>query len=311
MAGPARDAGWPDNSSTGSSKFIPQIWSGKLVQKFYSTTMFAECANTDYEGEIKGQGDTVIIRTVPDITVSNYTIGAGITYQKPTSPAVELSIDKAKFFAFECNDIEVHQSDLKKMEKWSDDASHKMRIAIDRDVLAYAYTEADAANAGDSAGAISGSYDLGTTGAPVAITKANVLDFLVDMGTVADEADWPDEDRWIALPAWMCGMIKQSDLQDASLSGDGKSILRTGAIGMIDRWKIYRNNQVATTVDGANTAFNLVAGHKAGLTFASQMTKMESLKNPDDFGDLVRGLNVHGYKVVDGKKIMHGYVRKG
>ena len=33
--------------------FIPEIWSGKLIEKFYSATVLAAIANTDYEGEIK------------------------------------------------------------------------------------------------------------------------------------------------------------------------------------------------------------------------------------------------------------------
>ena len=34
------------------------------------------------------------------------------------------------------------------------------------------------------------------------------------------------------------------------------------------------------------------------IAFASQMAKTETLRNPTDFGDLVRGLNVFGHKVV-------------
>ncbi len=36
-----------------SGIFIPQIWSGKLVEKFYAATVLAAISNTDYEGEIK------------------------------------------------------------------------------------------------------------------------------------------------------------------------------------------------------------------------------------------------------------------
>ena len=42
----------------------------------------------------------------------------------------------------------------------------------------------------------------------------------------------------------------------------------------------------------------LIAGHKSAITFASQFTKTETVRNPSDFGDLVRGLQVYGMKVV-------------
>lgn len=314
MAGPTRDGAWPDISSTSASKFIPQIWSGKIVTKFYATTMFAHIANTDYEGEIKGMGDTVIIRTTPNITISDYVIGAGLTYQKPTSPAVELSINKAKAFAFECNDIETHQTDIQLMDDWSSDASQQMRITVDTDILSTVYADAAAENSGATAGKISASYDLGTvngTGsAAIQLTKANILDFLVDVGTVMDEQNLPDEQRWVGLPAWATGMIKKSDLKDASLSGDDKSMIRTGSIGAIDRLTVYRNNQIATTADGAVTVYHALAGHKSALTFASQMVKMEDVNNPNDFGRLVRGLNVYGYKTIKPDALCHMVIKR-
>jgi len=33
-----------------SGNYIPEIWSGKLLEKFYEATVFAHISNTDYEG---------------------------------------------------------------------------------------------------------------------------------------------------------------------------------------------------------------------------------------------------------------------
>lgn len=33
-----------------SGNFIPEIWSGKLVENFYDATVLAAISNTDYEG---------------------------------------------------------------------------------------------------------------------------------------------------------------------------------------------------------------------------------------------------------------------
>ena len=71
------------------------------------------------------------------------------------------------------------------------------------------------------------------------------------------------------------------------------------------------SNLIATTTDGSYTVYNTIAGHKAGLTFAAQMTKMETLPNPNSFGNLIRGLNVYGYQVIEGKYLTTGYVAKG
>jgi hypothetical protein len=186
-----------------------------------------------------------------------------------------------------------------------------MKIAVDTEVLAYVPTGVSANNAGATAGVKSASYNLGASGAWVSLTKANILDYLVDLGSVLDEQNVPETGRWVVLPAWACGMIKKSDLKDASLAGDGQSIIRNGRVGMIDRFMIYMSNNLDVTLDGSTNVTNIIAGHKAGLTFAAQMTKMETLPNPNSFGQLVRGLNIYGRKVISGDYLAHLYASKG
>lgn len=305
-----RAVGQPDYTATGAG-FIPEAWAGLGIQKFYSYTVLGEIASTDYTGEISAYGDKVHIRTTPDIQIFDYVVGGGLTYEKPYSPPVELLIDKAKAFAFELNDVDKAQSDRKLMEEWSEDAGQQMKIVIDRDVLANIYPDADADNSGSTAGAISGDLDLGVTGTPVSLTKTTVIDKILEVGQAMDEQNIPETGRWFLIPAWTARLVKGSDLKDASLSGDGTSILRNGRIGQIDRFMLYQSNQLATVVDGANTVTHMIAGHKAGLTFASQLTNMEQLTNPNDFGSLVRGLNVYGYKVIEPKYLFHLYAYKG
>lgn len=299
-------AGQPVYSGT----FIPEIWSGKLVTKFYDATVFGEIANTDYEGEIKSMGDKVKIRTVPNIIIRDYAKGQTLQTQRPESPNVELDIDKAKYFQFVCDDIDKHQSDIALMDKWGTDAGEQMKIVIDTGILGDIYADAAAANKGVAAGRKSASFNLGATGSPVAVDKTNVLDYLVDIGTVMTEQSVPEMDRWIVLPAWMCGMIKKSDLKDASMTGDSESVLRNGRIGRIDGLMIYSSNNLSSVTDGAYTAYNIIAGHKSALTFASQMTQMDTLKAESTFGTIVRGLNVYGYQVIKPESLVHFYARK-
>lgn len=311
MAGPTRASGQTDYSSTSTSGFIPQIWSGKLVEKLYKSTVFGDIANTDYEGEIKSHGDTVKIRTVPSMTIKDYEIGGGLTYDTPSSEMVELQIDRAKYFAFKINDIDKHQSDLALMDKWSDDGGMQMKIAIDGTLLGEAYADAAAENAGAAAGKDSGDINLGATGAPVSITKDNVLDVIVDTATVLDEQNVPDTERWIVIPSWMAGMLKKSELRDASIMGDGTSAFRNGRLGMLDRYTVYTSNNLSKTNDGGTNVTNILFGHKKAITFASQMTEMETLTNQNDFGKLIRGLNVFGFETIDSNAMGHLYAVKG
>jgi len=290
-----------------STTLTPEIWAGKTLIKFYDTTVFAAISNTDYQGEIKAHGDTVHIRTVPDITINDYTVGENLSYERPATTTVDLLIDKGKYYAFSVDDVEAAQSDLNYVEKWSDDASEQMAISIDTNILANVYSDADSSNAGVTAGYVSSSYDLGATGDPHMVDKDNILETLVDCGSCLDEYSVPMSNRWIVLPAVMCGMIKKSDLKDASLAGDGTSIMRNGRLGIIDRFTLYMSNNIATTTD-TYTVYNCIFGHPSSLTFASQLVKNETLRNPNSFGDLLRGLQVYGYKVIQEKSLGHLYI---
>lgn len=293
-----------------SGTFVPEIWSGKLLVKFYAATVIAAITNTDYEGEIRDVGDKVIIRTVPDIQIRDYSKGQSLQIQRPESPNTELEIDKAKYFNFICDDIDKHQTDLALMDSWARDASQQMKIVVDREFLGDVYADADSDNKGAAAGAETGGFDMGSTGSPFPVSKANVLDFIVDVGTVLDEQNIPEEDRWMILPPWACGTIQKSDLKDASLAGDGTSILRNGRIGMIDRFTIYDSNLLTKVSDSGKIAFHAMAGHKSAISFAAQMTKMESIRSEQTFGTLVRGLNVYGYEVLKPESLVDMYIYK-
>ena len=283
-----------------SGNFIPEIWSGKLIENFYDATVLAAISNTDYEGEIRNMGDTVNIRTTPEITIRDYVKGQTLTVENPDKPKLQLVIDKGEYFACVEDDVDKVQSDINLMDTWSKDASERMKIKIDQRVLTDLLPDIAAANKGATAGEQSSSFNLGTTGAPLTVSKdgaggtTSVVDLIVDMGTVLDEANVPEADRFLVIPAKMAGLIKKSELKDASLTGDGTSVVRNGRLGMIDRFTLY----VSHNLNVSSGKYSLIAGHKMGFTFASQMTEMESIRAESTFGNIIRGLQVYGYKVV-------------
>lgn len=296
--GVPRASGVPEYGPGGTINFDPEIYSGKLVEKFYKTTVFGEIASTDYEGEIVGFGAQVKIRTVPDITVSDYVIGQGLTAQYPARNSVTLAIDKAKSFNVALNTVDSRQSDLDLADVFANDGSIQLRIAADADMLETIPADVSPENSGDTAGADSADIDLGTAGAPRLLTKDNVVDFVVDCGQVMNEQSVSEEGRWMVLPPWVISLIKRSDLRIASLAGDGVSILRNGKVGEIDMFTIYQSRNVLRQVT-PTAASHIVFGHSAGLTFAAQIIECQMIDNPNDFGYLIRGLMVYGYEVIE------------
>jgi hypothetical protein len=264
----------------GAANFVPEIFSKKLQAKFYASSVLPMVSNTDYEGEISGQGDKVIIRTVPNVTVADYT--GTISYQDVTTSNIELLIDKAKSYAFKVDDIQRAQSDIAYWTEASKDASESMRIAVETDFLANVVTGATS------------TVDDG------AVTASTILDAVLEAARRMDELNIPDSDRFILLPPWAIEMLKKSDLKLAYLTGDSASPIRNGVVGNIDRFKVMSSNLLSVDSSGGaddGKTFCL-AGHPKFATFASQFVKTETVRLESTFGDGVRGLKVYGYKVV-------------
>ncbi len=295
-----------------SGKYIPQLYASKLLEAFYARTLFGAIANTDYEGMIRQQGDKVIIRGLPDIVIhEGYEKHQALTFETPDPSTVELVIDKGQYFAIRVDAVDIAQADIPFLTKWAVHGAEQAKIAIDRNVLSNIYGSVNAYNKGLTAGLKSASINLGVSGTPLALTKVNVLDTIVDCGTVLDEQDITQEGRFLVLPAWGCGLIKKSDLKDASLTGDGTSIMRNGRLGMIDRFEVYLSNLLSTNSSGGYTATECIFGHKIATTFAMQVTEKKIVDNPTGFGLLLKVLQVYAYKVVQPKALGHLHIYAG
>lgn len=288
-------AGFRDIGSA-AMQYVPVIFSGKLLTKFYASSILAAVSNTEYEGEIKKYGDTVKIRKTPDITIRDYSKGQVLTNEQPTSSSIELYINKGKYWSFVTDDVDDVQTDIKGyVGNWTDDASKQMVITVETEVYAAIGSDAATANQGVAAGAVSGSYGLGSAAVPLVITRTNIVEKIVEFGAVLDEQNIPDEGRFLIIPVWMSSLLKTSDLKQVYLTGDSKSPIRNGLIGMIDRFNIHVSNLLYMPSAGYT---EVLFGHTKALTFATQITKTKVQDNPDGFGMLYRGLQVYGYEVI-------------
>jgi len=186
------------------------------------------------------------------------------------------------------------------MSIFADAASEQLKVVVDTAVLGLMQGTSDAANNGATAGAISGNINLGVTAAPVAVTEANAVEAILRLGQTLDEQSAPETGRWVAIPASYAAVLKDSLIRFANETGDSVSVVRNGKIGMIDRFTVYTSNNLPNGVAAGLAAGETMvyAGVPSACAFASQIVKNETLPNPDTFGELMRGLQVFGYKTV-------------
>jgi len=313
---PVTGSGAFDTTPSYSGAFIPTLWSGKLLAKFYQNTILSEITNTDYEGDLKTQGDTVRIRLAPSISIQDYTVGQNLSYEVPTPIYQDMQVNKGKYFGVQVNDVLAYQADMDLMNMFTEDAAKQLKISIENEVFFNSFvTEGPAAaNEGSTAGAISAAYNLGTDLVPV--SGSDVLNTILRMSTALDEQNVPEDGRFLVISPYDRHLLMQSNIAQAYFTGDQSSVVRTGKIGMLDRFNVYVSNLLpkggagkslvaglsgvasGATLTDAVARRTMIAGTKQAVSFAMTVDKTEPLRNQTDFGDIVRGLAVYGRKVV-------------
>lgn len=262
--------------------FIPEVWSATMLVSLKKNLVFGQpgVVNRDYEGEITGQGDTVKIRSMGRPTVATYTKNSTtITPETLTDAQRALYIDQAKYFAFEVDDIDRAQSPGGELEAALVEAMYGLRDVADQ-YIASLYTGAASAN------------QLGT----VAVTTAALAyTQLRKLSVKLDEANVPQEGRWVVVPPWYHGLLLEDDRfvrVDASGTDQG---LRNGFIGRALNFDVLKSNN-APFVTGDDYA--VIAGHPSAISYAEQIAKVENYRPEDSFSDAVKGLHVYGCKLV-------------
>jgi hypothetical protein len=268
------------------TRFRPQIWSALLLAATETKLVYGSPAvvNRDHEGEIQAAGDVVKITSVSDPTVGTYTPNSTvITPEELTDAQRNMLIDQAKYFAYQVDDVDQAQAKGNVMPQATARGGYQFAKTADS-YVASLYTGADAANV------------IGT----VAVTTAALAyTQLRKLAQKLDEADVPEDSRYVVARPWFWSLLSESDskLMDASWRGDGGTSVRTGWVGHIpilglDCWK---SNQ-APLVTGDD--YVVQAGHPQAITFAQQINKLEAYRPENAFSDAVKGLHVYGAKLV-------------
>lgn len=267
------------------TRFRPQVWSGLLLAATETKLVYGSPAvvNRDYEGEISAAGDVVKITSISDPTVGTYTPNSTvITPEELTDAQRNLTIDQSKYFAYKVDDVDQAQAKGAVMPQATARGGYQFAKTADS-FVAGLYTGADAANV------------IGTVSVTTAALAYTQLRKLVQK---LDEADVPEDSRYVVARPWFWSLLSESDskLMDASWTGEDGAA-RTGWVGRIPILGLdcYKSNQ-APLVTGDD--YVVQAGHPQALTFAQQINKLEAYRPESSFSDAVKGLHLYGGKLV-------------
>lgn len=266
--------------------FIPTIWAGEILNTFQTTHVLAALCNRDYEGDIKGQGDTVKINSIGEITVASYVKNStSITPEELQTAQTVLNIDQAKYFAFKIDDVDKAQANVSVMSKAMQKAAYKISEAVDVAIgLLYdqaAHTVTDAT-----------------------CDSALILQTIGQAAQYLNEEGVPKAGRWCVLPPWVITKLVMSKLLDTSGSVDANAEWSNGVVGRCMGFTILESNNLYQTGTAPDYTTHAMAGVPEAISYAEQIVSVEAFRPESSFSDAVKGLHVYGYKVIQPKGLV-------
>ena len=266
------------------TNFIPTVWSENLYQELDKKYIGVANCNRDFEGEIREKGNTVRICGIGNVVVSEYTKNANMNSPATLSDnARELTIDQAKYFNFQIDDIDRAQSSPKLMEAAMKNAASALANDADRYVF--------------------GLY--GEAGSTIKCTDTkidNIVDLIIDARTKLFTNNVADpEDIVIEVTPEIAGMILKAKV---NLSSDNFDVMEAGCIGAIGGCKIYVSNNVEKIEGDKGYEHKCLARTKRAIAFAEQLSEIDAYRPELRFADAVKGLHLYGAKVVYPKEMV-------
>ena len=138
-------------------------------------------------------------------------------------------------------------------------------------------------------------------------TGTDPLDVMAFMARLLDEQNIPEEGRWFVAPPSWYEQLSQSGSKLMSVDFNaGQGSIRNGLVssGKLRGFDMYKSNNIAA----ASTASGkCIAGHISACATAQAITQTEVLRDPDSFGDIVRGLHVYGADVLRSEALVSAF----
>ena len=264
-------------------RFVPSLWAATLLENLNDAHDAVNLCNRNYEGDISQSGDTVRITSIGRVTIDNYVKNStSISPETLDDSQQVLTIDQAKYFAFQVDDVDARQvrDDGALMDVAMRDAAWGLGDAADTSVLSAMQSQGATGNA-------LGALTIGTG-------NVDAYENIVDLAVKLDENNVPRQGRWCIIPPWYHGWLQKNANFVSYGTQANREDLENGIIGAAAGMRIVVSNNLPSASTGRNY---VIAGHEMGVTYAEQINSVEAYRQESAFSDAVKGLHLYGYKI--------------
>ena len=313
---------------------IPIIFSKKLAVAYGTKGMGVtdNLTNDNYAGEIKEMGDRVriVVPVVPsdeaiafaqlDKDGTDSVEGVCPVFQSPAPEALDLVIDRVATFGLAIDDVQKAQTQFK---QWLDGQAtaygEKLKYLRNRQIANYAFTAiaptghafADGGNGGTLATPLTG-----ITSQNIFTHLLKVKEALIKSGAVGADGTYSfkpmeeearDERAVIVVTPEMHTLIMSSYRVGGRSVDMADVVVKDGAVSRVAGMDVVIDKSLN---DLQTTGLPFLAGTKNAITKAQQISKVESTRDPYCFRDLIKGIDLYGFKLVHPEALYRGVITK-
>ena len=278
--------------------FIPTVWDTGINRDLERKCVFAEDCYRRYEGDVKRQGESVVITGIGKPTIHSLgresADGEINSAEKIESDAILMPINQISYFNYEIGDIDKAQSIDGVVEALQEETTEALANTVDK------YIAGVIAAAAEDSGVVKAV--AGTAGSG----EKNVLDILDEMQEKLMENDVSDATEIIAVvdPKFFTRFRKEYTSQDTNNS----KILNNGRVYYYNGMKIKVSNNVGKkdiTVSGSSKTCSIISLRtKRAVAYVNPMTHTEAYRPEKKFTDAVKGFILYDAKIVRPKELV-------
>lgn len=271
---------------TNYDNMIVTTWSKKINAGLNKNCTMLQCVNRDYQAEAQSGTSEIKIATPDTIEVGSYT-GTLPSYSNANFTSNILSLNQSLYFAFSVPDIAQVQTNV----ALADSVIEKAQKAIDEGIDKYIFSlnsQADSANI------------LGESTA-ITLDETNIYSQFVTLAKTLKNTGAINGNKqgWVVVHPDVEEILLLSE-QFSGASNGSDATKKEGSIGKIAGLNVYVSSNVGKEDDGKYT---VMAGTTDGITYASQLKKLEHIRAEHSFDTIVRGLYTFGALAVNPKAL--------
>lgn len=129
------------------------------------------------------------------------------------------------------------------------------------------------------------------------------------MARLMDQQRVPRDGRWVVVDPVFCEILVDEDsrLISTDYGASGNELNNGMVANNLHGFRVYKSNNLPSvgtgpaTVDSSDQSTNfgvIVAGHPSAVATAEQLNQVEAYRDPNTFGDIVRGMHLYGRKIL-------------